>query len=103
MSNEPTDTDKNSSAAPGLAEALARLNKAISDLEASVDVSVKAINEPLSSDEQVQRMADDRAKLGRELDAAEARSVRLSQTNSEVSRRLVGAMEMVRSVLDNKQ
>ena len=42
-------------------------------------------NKVRSSDEEIQRMADDRAKLAGELDNTEARAKRLSDTNSEVS------------------
>jgi len=56
-----------------------------------------------SADEEVQRMADDRAKLARELDSARSHSEKLKETNSEVSKRLVGAMEMVRGVLDKSR
>jgi len=85
-----------------LTEALSRLNSALESLDSAVDESIKSRNKVHNTDEQVQRMADDRAKLAKELDASQARSERLAQTNSEVSRRLVGAMEMVRKVLDNR-
>jgi Domain of unknown function (DUF4164) len=47
----------------------------------------------------VQRMNVDRARLAQELDSAEAKSERLADVNREVSRRLVSAMETIRSVL----
>lgn len=83
-----------------LASALAKLNAALTGLDDAVDSSIESRTKIRSGDEEVQRMADDRARLARDLDGAEAKAERLAQTNSEVSRRLVGAMEMVRGVLD---
>ena len=83
-----------------LVAALARLNKALDLLDNSVDQSLEANTVVLSADAEVQRMADDRAKIARELDEAEARAARLMETNKEVSKRLVGAMETVRRVVD---
>ena len=86
---------------PGLAEALKRLNDSLDGLSSSVDAFIveNADNSP-PVDETIQAMAADRARLARELDEAEARAVRLGETNSEVAKRIVGAMEIVRGVLD---
>ncbi len=81
-------------------DALARLNTALDSLDGAVESALDSRNKVRSSDEEIQRMADDRAKLAGELDNTEARAKRLSDTNSEVSRRLVNAMEIVRGVLD---
>ena len=83
-----------------LAAALARLNKALDSLDNAVDVSQETRKKLGSFDEELQRMADDRSKLAQQLDKTEDRAQRLSETNKEVSRRLVAAMETVRSVLD---
>jgi chromosome segregation ATPase len=83
-----------------LAAALVRLNKALDSLDNAVDASQEARLKMGSMGEEVQRMADDRAKLAQELDKTENRAKRLSETNKEVSRRLVAAMETVRSVID---
>ena len=80
-----------------LATALRRLNDALDRLEHKAGAYV-----PTDKDEELQRLADDRARLGRDLDAAEARAERLKEVNSEVSRRLVGAMETVRGVIEKK-
>ncbi len=85
-----------------VAEALARLNDALDRLDGAVSASRDNAAQQKSPDEEIQHMNDDRAKLARELDVAEARANRLTETNSEVSRRLVGAMEMVRGVLDKQ-
>lgn len=85
-----------------LAEALARLNQALDSLDKAVDATIESNSQVRSADEEVQRMSDDRARLARDLDGAEARANRLADTNKEVSKRLVGAMETVRSVLDGQ-
>ncbi|MEE9375040.1 MAG: DUF4164 domain-containing protein [Rhizobiaceae bacterium] len=87
----------------GFSEALAQLNSALDSLDSTVDASLESNKSVHSADEEVQRMADDRTKLARDLDTAEARAKRLADTNSEVSRRLVGAMEIVRGVLDKSK
>jgi len=46
------------------------------------------------------RLGEDRARLVQELDGSEARAGRLEEANREVSRRLVAAMESIRTVLD---
>ncbi|NKB50905.1 MAG: DUF4164 family protein [Rhizobiaceae bacterium] len=84
----------------GLGTALARLNKALDSLDNAVDASLESTHTSGSSGEEVQRMAEDRAKLAQELDSSEDRAKRLEATNREVSRRLVAAMETVRGVLD---
>ncbi|MFD0915263.1 DUF4164 family protein [Pseudahrensia aquimaris] len=80
-----------------LTAALKKLNDALDKLEHKAGAYV-----PADKDEELQRLADDRARLGRDLDAAAARAERLKEVNSEVSRRLVGAMEMVRGVIEKK-
>ncbi len=85
-----------------MATALARLNNALDKLDNAVTASIESRSKVRSADEEVQRMADDRSKLARDLDASQARAQRLAETNSEVSRRLVGAMEIVRGVIDSR-
>jgi len=97
-----SDDDVKKSKSSVLAESLARLNLALDGLDKSVADNKKRNTADMSTDEQVQRMADDRAKLARDLDAAEERAGVLKNVNSEVSRRLVNAMEMVRGVLEQK-
>ncbi|MEM9732757.1 MAG: DUF4164 domain-containing protein [Pseudomonadota bacterium] len=93
--------DTASKARDPLTDALARLNGALDGLDKAVDAAVERSAVVRSADEQVQRMADDRARLANDLDSATARAERLSSVNSEVSRRLVGAMETVRAVMDS--
>ncbi|MEM1039577.1 MAG: DUF4164 domain-containing protein [Pseudomonadota bacterium] len=86
--------------AQALTEALARLNKALETLENRVDATKDAMARAQNPAAEVQRMADDRARLAQQLDDSQARAEQLAKTNSEVSRRLVSAMETVRQVLD---
>jgi predicted nucleic acid-binding Zn-ribbon protein len=53
-----------------------------------------------SIQDDMQRLGEDRSKLAASLDASEARALRLEEANTDVSRRLVSAMETIRSVLD---
>ncbi len=96
-SADPTSAGTDEKKSDPLAAALRRLNDALDGLEHAA--THKTDSDP---DSQLQRMADDRARLGRDLDAAEARATRLKEVNSEVSRRLVGAMETVRNVMEGK-
>ena len=83
-----------------LAAALARLNKALESLDNAVEANLESSRSPATAGEEMQRMSEDRAKLARYLDSSEHRANRLEETNREVSRRLVAAMETVRNVLD---
>lgn len=85
-----------------LLDALARLNRALDSLSTSVDSAAAMSAEGHTADEVAYIMSQDRAALAKDLDAAETRARRLSDVNSEVSQRLVGAMETVRSVLDGQ-
>lgn len=82
-----------------LDKAFERLTAAIGKLEAAAgrrlaqDKSVEALEDDL------QRLAEDRLQLAATLDEAEARAERLESVNREVSRRLVSAMETIRTVL----
>ena len=100
MNDLPNQSESQSEAGTGLAAALARLNNALDLLDNAVDASIESDGSKRSSSEEVQRMSEDRAKLAQELDSSENRANRLEETNREVSRRLVAAMETVRGVLD---
>ncbi|MEE9313419.1 MAG: DUF4164 domain-containing protein [Rhizobiaceae bacterium] len=100
MSSQNDTSKASNDQSNSFSEAIARLNSALNSLDGVVETSIESSNKTRSADEEVQRMADDRTKLAKELDASEARAGRLADTNSEVSRRLVGAMEIVRGVLD---
>ncbi len=83
-----------------LADAIARLSAAIKTVESAVDERIEREEGLSDAEAEVQRMGADRTRLALSLDSAEARSARLEHTNREVSRRLVDAMEAIRTVLD---
>ncbi|MEP3276809.1 MAG: DUF4164 domain-containing protein [Stappiaceae bacterium] len=83
-----------------LDSALSRMSSALRDLEASVDRRLKSDRTVATLHEEVQHLGDDRAQMAEALDAATARSERLEAANRDVSRRLVTAMETIRSVLE---
>ena len=99
----PVEQDESTASGDlSLAAALTRLNQALDGLDKTVEATIEERSKTHNADQQVQRMSDDRAKIARELDSAEARANRLKDVNCEVSRRLVSAMEMVRGVLDKQ-
>ena len=83
-----------------LNQVLDRLAKALASLEDAVDARLEHEGDFAEAEEEVQRMNMDRRKLAQELDTSEGRAERLEAANKEVSRRLVAAMESIRTVLD---
>ncbi|MGU3399595.1 DUF4164 domain-containing protein [Brucellaceae bacterium D45D] len=83
-----------------LIQVLDRLKKALNTLEEAVELRLDKEGDFAEAEEEVQRMNADRSRLARELDQSEARAERLEAANKEVSRRLVTAMETIRTVLD---
>lgn len=83
-----------------LKEVLARLGKAMDQLESSVMARLEHEQDYSEAEAEVQRLNADRSRLALELDNSEAKSERLEDANKEVSRRLVTAMETIRAVLD---
>ena len=91
----------NSADAAGTVEAaLERLSRAVSRLEAAVEHRLEADMSVDGLAAEVQRLGEDRSQLAATLDTSEARVARLEDANREVSRRLVSAMESIRSVLE---
>jgi hypothetical protein len=88
-------------AAP-LDTALRRLDAALDLLEEAVERRLEAAQRVAGLESELHRLGTDRSRLAQSLDAAEARTARLEQANSEVSRRLVAAMESIRSVLERQ-
>ncbi|WP_432757248.1 DUF4164 domain-containing protein [Consotaella aegiceratis] len=88
------------SAKETLEDATGRLATAIKRLEGVVDDKLQSGALAFDANEELQRMAADRAKLAGQLDAALARGERLEQANREVSKRLVSVMETIRVVLN---
>lgn len=83
-----------------LRQAIEQLEKALVTLEQAVELRLDKEGDFAEAEEEVQRMNADRSKLAQELDTSEARAERLETANREVSRRLVTAMETIRTVLD---
>lgn len=83
-----------------LRQAIEQLEKAMATLEQAVELRLEKEGDFVEAEEEVQRMNADRSKLAQELDLSEARAERLETANREVSRRLVTAMETIRTVLD---
>lgn len=83
--------------------ATARLEATLKRLEAAVDAQVEREAIVRGVEEEIQRMTADRGRLAGELDTALFRTERLEQTNRDVSRRLVAAMETIRSVLERRK
>jgi len=80
--------------------ALVRVEQALRRLETVIDGRLDADRSVDGLEDEVRRLGEDRSRLAQDMDAAEARSARLEEVNREVSRRLVGAMESIRSVLE---
>lgn len=88
------------SVTPSLNAALERLEQVLGKLETAVDRRI-AIGRTLTDlEDEISRLGDDRSRLAVDLDGAVARAGRLEDANREVSRRLVAAMESIRTVLD---
>lgn len=83
-----------------LDRAFKRLDEALARLEAAVERRAAEDASYAGLAEEVARLSDDRAQLALDLDAQLARAARLEEANKDVSRRLVSAMETIRSVLD---
>lgn len=86
-----------------LKDALRSLVLAIDGLDDAVDRQVEDKQRLNSLDNEMSDIMLDRSRLAQSLDTAEARAARLEDANKEVSRRLVGAMETIRSVLDTRK
>jgi hypothetical protein len=85
---------------PGVESALRRLELALAALEASVERRLNDDRSLAGLEEELSRTGEDRSRLAQDLDQERARAGRLEDTNREVSRRLVAAMESIRSVLE---
>jgi len=80
-------------------DAVRRLGSALELLEGAIDRRLEGAREVTALEGELHSLGTDRSRLAQSLDAAEARSARLEDTNKEVSRRLVAAMESIREVL----
>lgn len=83
----------------GLAAASARFDAALGRLDQSLVDLTNRVQRMKRIEVDTQRLIQERARLATELDKASARAKRLDDSAHDVSRRLVVAMETVRSVL----
>ncbi|MEO1065775.1 MAG: DUF4164 domain-containing protein [Pseudomonadota bacterium] len=83
--------------------ALKSLVNALDVLEDAVDHHVDDCRKFHTLNDEMSDMMLDRSKLAQSLDQSEARAQRLEEANKEVSRRLVTAMESIRSVLEARK
>lgn len=83
----------------GLNAATARFDRAMMRLEHSVKDLGTRLRQHNRIEVDTQRLVHERARLATELDKTAARAKRLDDSAHDVSRRLVDAMETVRSVL----
>lgn len=77
----------------------ARLDRALGRLEASVRSLNGRVRAHARIEVDTQKLVSERAKFAADFEKANARAKRLDDSAHEVSRRLVDAMETVRSVL----
>lgn len=82
-----------------LGVAIRELEAALGALDDAIERRREADRRREDIDAEMQRLASDRSRLAHALDTAEARAARLEETNRDVSRRLVSAMESIRGVL----
>jgi len=80
--------------------ALAKLDQALGRLDLAVERRLAGERTMSGLEDELYRLGEDRSRLAGELDQSMARAGRLEDANREVSRRLVAAMESIRSVLD---
>jgi len=83
----------------GLNAANARFDRAMARLDNSVKNLSTRMRQLNRIEVDTQRLVHERSRLATELDKAAARAKRLDDSAHDVSRRLVEAMETVRSVL----
>ena len=86
--------------AASLDAALERLAQALGRLELAVERRLAGERTISGLEDELFRLGEDRSRLAGDLDDALAKAGRLEDANREVSRRLVAAMESIRSVLD---
>ena len=82
-----------------LAAAADRFDMALARLDQSLQDLTNRLQRTKRIEVDTQRLVQERARLATELDKTSARAKRLDDSAHDVSRRLVDAMETVRSVL----
>lgn len=84
------------------AQASAQLDAALDQLEASVRELSNRMRAVRQLESEAQRLAADRDRLTGDLGRERSRADRLDDAAGEVSRRLVDAMETVKSVIETR-
>lgn len=84
----------------GVDAAFDQLDGALASLEQAVERRLAGERTITGLEEELYRLGEDRSRLAGDLDDALARAGRLEDANREVSRRLVSAMESIRTVLE---
>ncbi|MCC6735776.1 MAG: DUF4164 domain-containing protein [Bauldia sp.] len=82
-----------------LMAAIRQLQQSLATLQDAVEHREEERKRRANLEEELHRVGADRSQLAHALDSAEARGARLEEANREVARRLVSAMETVRTVL----
>ena len=85
-----------------LLKAFSKLNSAVQKLDGAIDSKLSNDTSLIDTEAEVQRMGADRARLAESLDEVQQRSQQLEHVNREVSRRLVDAMEKIRTVIEDR-
>jgi chromosome segregation ATPase len=80
--------------------AIKRLQAAVAHLEGAIEDRAEGERRRGDLETELQRIGGDRSRMAQVLDQAEARAARLEEANRDVSRRLVTAMESIRSVIE---
>lgn len=86
----------------GFAAATERLDTALARLEASVKSLGNRMRSVAHVEAEMHKLASERTRLMSALDIANARAERIDEAAGDVSRRLVDAMETVKTVLESE-
>jgi hypothetical protein len=86
-----------------LGRALHRLESAVGVLEAASARVLDQRRTGADREAEIALLSDDRARLAEQLDHSNARSSRLESTNRDVARKLDGAIDKIRDVLDRNE
>ncbi len=98
---DPSERQRNPVAVAVATEAaLKRLERALDALDRAIEARMDEDVRRGDLETELHRLGGDRSRLAQSLDSAAARAARLEEANREVSRRLVGAMETIRGVLE---
>ncbi len=85
-----------------LIDAFSRLNNSVKKLDKVIDARLERSSSLIDVEAEVQRMGADRTRLAESLDSVQQRAQQLEHANKEVSRRLVDAMEKIRTVIEGR-